>query len=850
MAGRRSLAALIAEFERHGRSPAWVYYRGYRRQNWSYAQTLALAYQVATELTQRGIGRGERVLLWGEDSPHWAAVFWACALRGVVAVPVDRGATAAFVEEILRRTEARLLFTSSQAHHPLSVPAIAFEQLPALVAHHPARRPVREELSRSDPLEIVFTSGTTGEPRGVVITHGNVLANLEPLEAEIERYRRYERWVHPLRFLHLVPFSHVFGQLMGLWVPPLLGGVVVLPGTVKPGEILRILREERASVLVTVPRLLENLRERLESEWKATGQWEQRQKNLQAASGEHFLRRWWRFRDVHHRLGWKFWAIVSGGATLPAELERFWTLLGYAVIQGYGLTETASVVAVQHPFALAPGSIGRPLLERDVKLSESGEILVRGESVAAAYWRQAGVLEPVVGEEGWFHTGDVGERDEAGRLYFKGRLKNVIVTAEGMKVFPEDLEAALREQPEVREAVVIGLEQDGNAVPCAILLLRQGDDDVAAAVVARANQRLAGHQKIRRWYLWPETDFPRTPTGKPQLHQIAARARQALLGASAAAAAPQTTELAAWIARLTGRAPEQVRPEAALGRQLGLSSLERIELLAALEERYQVELDETALTETTTIAQLEQLLKTSAPSQRRYPYPRWALTPPVRWMRVAVYYLLVWPALRLLGYPRILGRQRLREVRGPTLIVSNHITSIDIGFLLAALPARLRHRVAVAMEGERLAAMRYPPPQQPWPLRVGWQLLYGLVAAWFNVFSLPQQAGFRESFRYAARAVDRGYSIVVFPEGGRTPDGRLQPFRPGIGLLVRELALPVIPLRIEGLFELKRARRWWARPGRIRVIVGAPLHFSPELPAEEIARQLEQVVATLAPPAR
>lgn len=848
---RESLAELVHEFSRHSTSAAWVHYTGFRRRVWSYRETLELAEAVAAELSARGIARGERILLWGENAPQWAAVFWACALTGIVAVPLDSNTTAAFAAEVLRRTGARLLFADQpRARQDLGIPVLVLDRLEELQQASTISPAIPVPLTRNDPLEIVFTSGTTGDPRGVVITHGNVLANLEPLEAEMARYRRYERLVHPLRFLHVVPFSHVFGQFMGLWVPGLLGAVTVLAGTTHTGDVLRILRRERISVLVTVPRLLENLREKIERDLAAEGRLEWFQRELERVEGMHFLRRWWRLRHVRWRLGWHFWAIVTGGASLSPELERFWSRLGCAVIQGYGLTETAALIAVQHPFALAPGSIGRPLPGRDVRISETGELLVRGESIAAGYWRQAGRLEPVAGEEGWFHTGDLAEMDAQGRLYFKGRRKNVLVTPEGMKVYPEDLEAVLKRQPAVRDAVVVGLPENGNQVPCAVLLVRGGSESEAEAAVAEANRHLAGHQKIRHWLVWPEPDFPRTPTGKPQLYRIESFARERLSSPGPSGPAQPARELAALLARLTGRPAERIRPEAALGRELGLSSLERVELLAALEEHYQVELDEAAVTETTTVADLERLLAApGTPEARRaYPYPAWALAEPVRLLRILAGYVLWWPALLLLGWPCVLGRERLRGVRGPVVVVSNHITSIDVGFVLAALPARLRHRIAVAMEGERLAAMRYPAATAGWLRRLGWQALYVLLVALFNVFSLPQRSGFRESFQYAGTCVDRGYSLLIFPEGGRTPDGRLQPFRPGTGLLVRGLHLPVIPVRIDGLWELKRARRHWAPPGKIRVMVGAPLAFSPDLSAEEITARLEEAVATLQPP--
>ena len=197
--------------------------------------------------------------------------------------------------------------------------------------------------------------------------------------------------------------------------------------------------------------------------------------------------------------------------------EEFWGRFGYAAIQGYGLTETTSIVSVNHPFRLGKGSIGKVLAGREVKLAPDGEILVRGGGVAAGYWRAE--TQPMTAEEGWYRTGDIGELDAQGNLYFKGRKKDVIVTPAGMNIYPEDLEAALRRQPEIKDCVVIALPRDGNAEPCAVMILRDADDD-PEAVVQRANETLAEYQRMRSWFVWPEEDFPRTSTQKPRTSVI------------------------------------------------------------------------------------------------------------------------------------------------------------------------------------------------------------------------------------------------------------------------------------------------------------------------------------------
>src|SRR6202040_3606738 len=231
------------------------------------------------------------------------------------------------------------------------------------------------------------------------------------------------------------------------------------------------------------------------------------------SEGQHFLRRWWTFRAIRRQFGWKFWAFISGGASLDSETEEFWDRLGYAAIQGYGLTETTSLISVNHPFRLGKGSIGKVLPGREVKLADDGEILVRGGGVSSGYWNGNGAHR-VSDTEGWYRTGDIGALDEAGNLYFKGRKKEVIVTPAGLNIYPEDLEAALRLQPEVKDCVGVGIERNGNAEPCAVVILR--NEAALAGVVERANQSLAEFQRMRMWAHWPQIDFPRTSTQKPR----------------------------------------------------------------------------------------------------------------------------------------------------------------------------------------------------------------------------------------------------------------------------------------------------------------------------------------------
>jgi long-chain acyl-CoA synthetase len=839
----QSLLDFVAQYAARGNEIAVRYRRGYRMETWTYAQIAQRANRVARELEFRGIGKGDAVVLWGENSPEWISAFFGCLLRGAVTVPIDHGSTAEFAARVAREVNAKLIFRSRMLpDFGLPENPIILESLAELTAQRDSAPYAAPPLSRQDTLEIIFTSGTTAEPRGVVISHGNVLANIEPVEREIQKYLRYERIFHPLRFLNLLPLSHVFGQMLGIFIPPFLAGTVVFIDSLNPSGLREEIRDERISVLVAVPRFIESLQHEIQRQMEGDGRAQRFQESFARAEKEHFLRRWWRFRRIHSLLGWKFWAFISGGAALPEQAETFWNRLGYAVIQGYGMTETTSLISLNHPFHSAKGSLGRVFPGMEVRVDEQGEILVRGENVATAY-RQREQTHAVAESDGWLHTGDMGETGADGRLYFKGRRKNVIVTPAGMNIYPEDLEKAVRLQAGVRDCVVVGIERDGNAEPCAVLLLEDPLPANHAALIENANRSLADYQKIRRWLRWPDPDFPRTPTLKPLLPRI----REVVNARLDAMPATQEggSSLAALIAQITGRPVAFDSRNTTLDADLHMTSLDRVELMSALEHRYQTDLSDVRFSEVTTVGQLEKLLTEAPAAPVEHRYPRW----PQNWLttavRLAVYYLLAWPATYILAAPRIRGRENLRGLHGPVLVVANHITYLDIAWILPALPARLRNRLATAMRAERLAEMRRPPKGMNRFNRLRERLDYFLALSLFNVFPLPQRSGFLKSFSFAGDLADRGWNVLVFPEGQTTEDGRIASFRGGVGLLAKQLNLPVVPMRLAGLFDLRQENRILARPGHVQVTIGKPVRFPADQDPHEITRELERRVSEL-----
>ncbi|HKQ86384.1 MAG TPA: AMP-binding protein [Candidatus Acidoferrales bacterium] len=824
---------------------AVVWRRGYRREHWSYSTLLSHATTFANELESRGIEKGDRVLIWGENCGEWIAAFLGCIFRGAIAVPLDAIGEKSFAERVAQQAGVRLAIVSRNLPaENLAGQVLTLEDLTEVSAKRAAGNFSPVSARQDDPVEIVFTSGTTAEPRGVVLTHGNIVANLAPIAAEFEHYRHYERFFHPIRILDLLPLSHVFGQFLGIFLPQVFGATINFMDTLNPAEVVREIHDQHVMVLVAVPRLIESLRGQVERDLESRGKFEKFRRNFDRAANIHFLSRWWRFRAIRWRFGWRFLAMVSGGAALPSETETFWTRLGYAVIQGYGLTETTSLISLNHPFRIGHGSIGKPMPGNEIKLSDEGEILVRGKNVASGYWKKDGVAQ-AVDAEGWFHTGDLGERDAAGNLYFKGRSKNVIVTPEGLKVYPGDLEAELRKEPAVRDAVVVALEKDGNAEACAVLLLLDGDspsaDKEASSIVQRANQRLASFQQMRRWIVWRDQDFPRTPTQKPILSKIRQTAEAELLG-RAPAVSRQNNDLLARLMRGGAHDGNSNEP-------LHLSSIERVELMGELEDRYQVDLSEADFSKAETAGDIEHLIKSPATRSPAFQYPTWPQSWPARIFRAVVYNCLAVPAMLILGWPRITGREKLASLTNvehkANLVIANHVTYFDPAYIMLGLPERFRSKLAVAMDGELLESMRTPPPGRNFFLALIDRVMYFLLVSIFDVFPLPRYGGFQRSFAFMGNLIDRGWNVLIFPEGERTKNGRVSPFRAGIGLLATRLRVAVIPMYLGNFWELKQQGKHMVRPGQVRVAIGEPVRYAETDDPAEVAQELQRRVEAL-----
>jgi long-chain acyl-CoA synthetase len=837
-----TLLDLLTEIHRLGDREAVRFHNGFRTWTLSYRELYGRIGGFTCHLDERGLGKGDRIIIWGENRPEWLAAFWSCLARGVEVVPIDFRSSPRLVERIQKEVEAKLLIHGpTQAGTKLGLPHLSMAEFDVFEEIHHFDV---SDIEPEDVVQIVYTSGTTGDPKGVVHRHRNICSNLRVFPREIKKYERYARPFQPIRILNMLPLSHMFGQTLGIYIPILLGTSVVFMTDLNPGMVTKTIKRERVSVLVAVPRLLSSLRHDLERRFELPKS-RRESTGIMAA-----VLRWWRYRRIHSLFGWKFWALVVGGARLSPEEEEFWWRLGFVLIQGYGLTETSPIVATNHPLKTRRGSIGQVVESQEVRIAPDGEILIRGESVVKEYL--GGAADSATRfMDGWLHTGDMGEMDDEGRLYYRGRKKDVIVTSDGLNVYPQDIETVIKKQPSVKDCVVLGVPDKQDERVHAVLLLLEPEIDVDL-LIGRANEELEPHQRIRSWSVWTEQDFPRTSsTFKIKKAEVERR----ILTTDRAEADVETPGLMGELSQLAGKPAVEISESQRLSEDLGLSSLDRVELLSRLESDYDIELDESLFSTLSTVRDIRDYVEAStrpqsrktvvSSSNRSTPMPRWPRRFPVPWIR----HVILGTGVSFLWHryidSSIEGLSALEGLEPPVIFVANHTSHLDTIAVLMALPFRWRRRVAPAMQQEYFRA-HFEPRGFPFRERLWRGIQYVLACGLVGAYPLPHDmAGVRRSLRFTGELVQKGYCPLVYPEGERSPNGRMGSFKPGIGLMAERLQTPIVPIHLTGMFEIYSTRDSWPRTGAVRLRMGSPMYFKPGRDFTEVAREVETALVGL-----
>ncbi len=814
--------------EKYGPATALSISMGVRQRKWNYSRLWDLSARASAIIEKKGLVKGDQAIIWGPNCPEWVVAFLGCVRAGVVVVPLDVRSAPDFITRVMDRTSPKLAIVSrsTQAQLPRKdLDTLLFEELEELM-EETAPRQEEPEAAPDDIVELMFTSGTTGEPKGVILTHRNLVSNTLAAAAMVQ--------LKPdSRMLSLMPLSHMLEQTGGLLVPLYYGANLVYATSRQPSIIFKALQTNRITAMILVPQVLQLFMNGIEREVRAQGKEKLWGTLMSLASVMPNPVRRRLFKKVHSRLGGRMSFMFSGGAALDPELGRKWNNLGIPVLQAYGTTETAPLITTNTFRNNRDGSVGRTPPGQEVRIAEDGEVLTRGPNVTPGYWQNKEATEAAF-EGDWYRTGDLGILDEDGYLYLKGRKKDLIVLANGQNVYPEDIETIINNQPGVKDSVVLGLPtESGDVAVHAALLMEDETDADPGSVVRTANGMLASHQQVQGFTLWPDEDFPRTHTlkiRKPLVleyltHQELQRDSQPEAQSTPAAG----TSLQRLIASTFNIPLEELTPEKSLGLDLNVDSLGRVELLSAIEEELGAHVDEEQLGPATTIAELQRLVDAggAAPS---LPFPSWSRTWWCSTLRAFLQSAFIFPLMHILYRVKITGREQFQGLEGPVLFASNHNVKMDNPLIIMAMPTRWRRRLSPA------AAADWMLPNPLW--RIGAPLLG-------NAFPFSREGAIRPSLENLGQLLDGGWSILIYPEGQSYRDGVMESFKPGTGLVAVEGRTPVVPIRVvlnkRGAFD----RGGLLSRGEVEIRFGEPINFGRRADYREATEQLEAAVRAL-----
>jgi len=775
----------------------------------------------------------ERVLIVSENRPEWVYSLFGIWQRGAVAVPVDFMSEAEEIAYVIEDSEPVLVFCSKQTFGnvrkavELSGGNIEVVNYDTLTLPRPHGRAISR--SREDLALILYTSGTTGKPKGVMLTFGNLLSNIEGV-SETGIARREDST------LAILPFHHSYPLMVTLLLPLHLGATVVFLDRLTPEDILEKLRTYRISILVGVPRLYNlfhrRIMERIEKNPLTRGLFAV----MRRIPSPSLRRRV--FAKVHSVFGGNVKFMVSGGAKLDLKVAEDLTALGFTVLEGYGLTETSPIVTFNPPDRIKLGSVGLPVKDVSVRISQEGEVLVRGPNVMKGYWRRERETAEAI-KHGWFHTGDLGYVDEEGYLYITGRKKEIIVLGTGKNVNPEEIESLILQESElVKEAGVLEVEGKLHALvyPDLEKAKEMGvvnlQETLKWEVIDRVNRKLPEWKRIAGFRLTGQ-ELPKTRLGKlkrfllPELYRSAGEQR--LEGKDTLLETEEGRLIREYLQKETGRS---VYSSSHLELDLGLDSLGKIEFLSFLEKTFGVSMSEEDLSTYGTVGEVVNFVR----SRRN------KLTAgEISWREILEEALPYeppdYPLLFFLGrtllkiFFSLYNRARIEGVENfpeePFIIAPNHTSYLD-GFVLAAvLPDRIAGKTYFL--GEE-TYFRNP--------------ITSLFAKLAHIITVNINRRLKESLQKTARLLKSGKVVVIFPEGARTRTGELMEFKKGVAILSRELKVPVVPVALVGTYESMPPGSWFPKPVKIRVKVGKPL-FPEDRSYEEITEELRKRVEEL-----
>ncbi len=868
------------QVRREGR---WVRY--------TYEEALRATGTILRRFAERGLKPGDRVVICGDNGPEWGLTYLAAMRGGLTAVPLDPQLPPGEAWAAARFAEAKLMCATPSTFGGLSgarkeddAPIVQLRE-PFIPKPGASRDDAPEPVAVDDTAvaSILFTSGTTVSPKAVQLTHHNLIANAGSL-VKVHRIGPADQ------LLSVLPMYHVFEFTGGFLVPLSAGATITYVEQLKGPEILSAMQTTGTTIMLVVPRLLKMFHDAVQQAVRASGIFRRTAFRilgvLSAWTGHGFARRF--FRSVHRRFGGSLQMFVCGGSRLEPDLFEAFRRLGFAVYEGYGLTETAPVLTLNPPGRAKAGSVGPavPGVEmevRDQNLEGVGEVWVRGPNLLKGYLKNPEATAEVL-VDGWLRTGDLGRLDEDGYLHLTGRSKDLIVTAAGKNVYPDEVEARYRDLPYVNELCVFGMPADdglGDAVHAVVVLDSQTTAELDRSskerevrlAVAGIGERLASHQRIATLHFWNH-DLPKTSTLKAKrglIREVVTAERTAEAGA-----AEEMIEGAGGDVAASGRGPADTGPNADIVRgilsqhgrhrhgsvgadmhlqlDLGIDSIGKLEVLSELEARFGVQVNGETASRIARAGDLFRLVADRRPrgaavEVARLPTTGGAISAPagngeteiattllpLRWMvRGGVLAFMH-------SYVRVHGRgwENIPR-RGAFVLAPNHSSHLDAPAVLTGVGGKRRVWVAGAEDYFFNTRIK--------------SVIFGKL---LDTIPVDRQADGLVGLRRCSEALGRGDGLLIFPEGTRSPTGDLQPFKIGVAVLAMERKAPIVPVFVHHAFDLLPKGSRFIKPGAITVTFGTPIappeveHARDRYAAyRQLAREVELAVAAMAAEAR
>jgi len=887
MTSERTLQLIVDSLGERGDKTALVVFGKKDRVRWSFKKLTDCARSFANGLAKNDFKRGDTVALFAENRPEWIASAWGIIRAGAIAVPLDVQLGDKTLVHILQDSDARAIITTEKRAERIG--KLDLKEKPKLILldadsddERSWERFLKNEAidlpttSADDEAVLFYTSGTTGPPKGVPLSHGNIISQLNNA-AQVKIITAEDRVLLPL------PLHHVYPFVIGMLAPLAIGLPLILPFSLSGQQLLRALREGEVTAIVGVPRLYSALYSGIESRVESSGWIARGLFNVfLAASG--FVRTWlglpvgkFLFRSLHKNFGENLRLLASGGAALDPELATKLEALGWRVAIGYGLTETSPLLTMNLPGKGGRDSVGKPFHDVEIRIDPSalekeerinrhqvGEIVARGPNIFAGYRNLEDKTKEVFTDDGWFRTGDMGYFDDDDHLRVLGRISTLIKTESGEKIQTEDVEAAYAEESAIREIGV--LAEKGKLV--ALIAPKQadrGDDakDAVRAAVEAASKRLPSHQRISDYAITLDA-LPRTRLGKIQRHRLAERYEQAKEGGKKApTAGPMSVEEmsgedralledsvaeSVWELLAKRYGDKRLTPDTSPQFDLGIDSLEWLNLTLEISESSGVELSEQAIARIETVRDLLREVTEGGEGESVDPLEKpdevldekqkqW-LEPlgPVAAATARFLYAMNRVLMRLIFRLRAEGLEHLPQDR-QWVLMPNHVSYLD-PFAIAALLDwnQLRKTYWAGWTG-----IIFANPVMRFLSRLG------------KILPVEPMRAARSSLAFGATILKSKKNLVWFPEGGLSASGELQEFKPGIGMLLEHFPTSVIPVFVHGTREALPPGKFFPWPHAIRVVFGKPLdarelnrESRDEKSHQQIASALQDKVAELA----